>query len=188
MIVKHGEGRTKYGRRGQVELVHADVLPTQGLICARDLWTSMGIQIGGPVDGDPLFHHVTLPAGWKKAHTEHSMWSHLVDERGRKRALIGYNAAFYDRWASVDAVCRFTVGRDLEREDYVTSIVVAVKDCGQAVFRSEPIVVGERDWKACESAEEAGRASCVQWLTGRGYPNFADPSAYWTEAGALRSR
>jgi hypothetical protein len=174
-------------RRGQAELAHADVLPTEGLICDRDLWTSMGVQIGDPVDGDPLFHHVALPAGWKKVRTDHPLWSHFVDERGRKRALVGYKAAFYDRWASLSAVRRFAVERDPDQEGrdaQTTSIVVVVKDCDQVVFRSDPISVGKEDWKAREGADQAGRASCAKWLADHGYPNFADPAAYWDEPQA----
>ncbi|KKM96751.1 hypothetical protein LCGC14_1174880 [marine sediment metagenome] len=44
-----------------------------------------------------LFCKVKLPEGWKKQPTDHSMWTDLLDETGKKRAGIFYKAAFYDQ-------------------------------------------------------------------------------------------
>ena len=46
-----------------------------------------------------LFIECKLPAGWKITPTDHSMWSHVYDEQGTKRAEIFYKAAFYDERA-----------------------------------------------------------------------------------------
>lgn len=87
--------------QGQKELVNSEVLPTK-INSPRDVdvkakLTELGFKFGNVVDGDPLFQEVTLPAGWKKVATDHSMWSKVVDDQGRERISIFYKAAFYDR-------------------------------------------------------------------------------------------
>lgn len=58
---------------GQQQLVNSSVLPVNET--ARIHLETLGVVYGEPVDGDPLFVHVTLPEGWKKrAATSHSMW------------------------------------------------------------------------------------------------------------------
>lgn len=91
--------------RGQQKLVVSDVLPT-AIRGARGEETlkEWGIELGDYVDGDQLFRHATLPEGWQKRPTDHSMWSELVDAEGRVRANIFYKAASYDRKAHMDLV------------------------------------------------------------------------------------
>jgi hypothetical protein len=82
---------------GQQELVNASVLPADCDSASRAALEAAGVVFGEPVAGDPIFVNVTLPDGWKKVATDHSMWSDLVDGDGKKRAGIFYKAAFYDR-------------------------------------------------------------------------------------------
>jgi len=89
--------------QGQRELVNAEVLPAKG---DWEQLEALGVKRGDYVKGDPMFVHAELPAGWKKQATDHSLWSDLVDETGKKRASIFYKAAFYDR----DAFFRATAG------------------------------------------------------------------------------
>lgn len=165
--------------RGQRELINASVLPTKGTWDSRPTWEAMGIKFGDAVNGDDMFTHVELPAGWSKRATDHSMWSELVDDKGRKRASIFYKAAFYDRSAHISAVCRFEVGRDFERPDYRTAVVTRIKDCGAVVFQTEPIAVAEKDWAAADAASSVGLKECTKWLADRGYSDFTNPAAYW---------
>lgn len=87
--------------QGQRELVHSALLPVDG--SDHPDMQAMGIEWGEPANGDPLFRHAKLPAGWSKRATDHSMWSEIVDETGKKRASIFYKAAFYDRRADIHA-------------------------------------------------------------------------------------
>lgn len=87
--------------QGQQELVHSELLPVDGSNDGDVL--ALGIVFGDPVPGDPLFRKATLPAGWKKRATDHSMWSEIVDEIGKVRAVVFYKAAFYDRSAFIRA-------------------------------------------------------------------------------------
>ena len=82
--------------RGQSSFVNSDTLPKK---CDRQALEALGVVFGD--DADDLFVFVTLPDGWKKEPTEHSMWSRLVDGSGFEVASIFYKAAFYDRDAFV---------------------------------------------------------------------------------------
>ena len=85
--------------QGQTELVNSDVLPTKISEDGKERLEAAGVVFGKICDGDELFQDVTLPEGWEKQPTEHSMWSELIDDKGKKRASIFYKAAFYDRKA-----------------------------------------------------------------------------------------
>lgn len=97
--------------QGQRELVDSLSLPTeiqagrntdgtwQTKEQARQEFFDLGFTLGPPLPSDPLFCLATLPPGWKKAPTDHSMWSRIVDDKGRERVSIFYKAAFYDRSA-----------------------------------------------------------------------------------------
>ena len=113
--------------QGQRDIVHSDTLPTQ--FRDRGALERAGVIFGDPVPGDPLFCFCTLPNGWKKVATDYSMWSKLIDDKGRERAAIFYKAAFYDRKAHADTLRRFSIERDYERED---ASVYMVKDCNSA--------------------------------------------------------
>lgn len=86
---------------GQVQLVMSDVLPRRIIGAERSDFERLGFVFGAPVEGDPLFVHATLPAGWMKRATTHPMTSEIVDEKGRRRVHIFYKAAFYDRDANM---------------------------------------------------------------------------------------
>lgn len=64
---------------------------------ARAFLRDRGVVFGDPVDEDDLLQYVTLPEGWEKKSTEHSLWSVLVDDTGTDIAAIFYKEAFYDR-------------------------------------------------------------------------------------------
>jgi hypothetical protein len=167
--------------RGQQELVNASALPTNGLIGDVDKWKAMGIVIGSQVEGDAIFTSVTLPRGWTKRATDHSMWSDLVDDNGRRRARIFYKAAFYDRSAHVSAEPRFTVSRDYDRNDV---LVFRVLDGDAVRFtsteRSLSVSAGRRlPWGDLERHEKSAIAECKAWLVDNGYPDFGNAAAYW---------
>lgn len=203
--------------RGQRELVSSTVLPTEGLTARptytrasdRAYWEAVGVKIGAPVEGDPLFTHVELPAGWSKRATGHSMHSELVDDRGRVRGGIFYKAASYDRRASLARKDRFAITtpyKQLDREgldvldgERVINMAVFDQSVGdyetrEPLFRC-PIVVNpvydERGqvredahpaglWRRCEELEREQRDACLAWLNAR-YPNHADPIKQWED-------
>lgn len=164
--------------RGQAELVQSEVLPTSGLTrpAERAIWESMGLVIGEPVNGDTIFTHVTLPAGWSKKRTDHSMWSDLVDDKGRKRAAVFYKAAFYDRPARINVCTRFAIQRDWDSKEM---LVMQVLDGAAVRFSSGHPLPPDGDWQGRDRVESAATAECVAWLDANGFSDFKNPTAYW---------
>jgi hypothetical protein len=83
---------------GQRQLVTSDKLPTD-MGGQQAEFEAAGFTFGDVVEGDGLFRRATLPAGWSRQPSDHSMWSYLVDQHGRRRVGVFYKAAFYDRSA-----------------------------------------------------------------------------------------
>lgn len=98
--------------QGQKALIFSDTLPAQGDWEILERW---GVIPGG--SADDLFRFCTLPKGWTKVPTSHSMWSALKDARGLVRAKVFYKAAFYDRDAHFNVVNRFTISEVYSCED-----------------------------------------------------------------------
>ncbi|MFE6000377.1 hypothetical protein ACFQ6C_26510 [Streptomyces sp. NPDC056454] len=96
-----GQAIEEQERAGQAQLVNSDRLPTDRQGSAAE-YEALGFTFGDPDPGDPLFAPATLPEGWTCQASDHDMWSHLVDEHGRRRASIFYKAAHYDRRAFMD--------------------------------------------------------------------------------------
>jgi len=183
---------------GQSDFVANDTLPIKCMFCTREQLEQMGIVFGDPVDD--LFVNVQLPEGWRKEPTDHSMWSHLVDDQGRKRASIFYKAAFYDRNAEISLAHRFgcKVMPDLgySDPDYKKGDWhCIVTDCGETIWQSEEYVGPEPYYsdKTCETwLKWSGRKDALatvgtDWLDEH-YPDWRNDLAYWDEptaAGAV---
>jgi hypothetical protein len=170
--------------RGQASFCESVDLPTE---CGNEeVLKSMGIKTGEPYKDDPIFRPVELPEGWKKQATDHSMWSDLVDDKGRKRAAIFYKAAFYDRSAHMDVVRRFAVLQnydDCYGNKGLTHIQHRVLDCDKPVFETEKITVknrkdGEEDFQHTDGIAKEQRSKCEDWLS-KDYPEWEDPTMYW---------
>jgi hypothetical protein len=82
---------------GQAQLVKSHRLPVKS--DGDEAYIALGFTFGEPDRGDGIFRPATLPPGWSRKPTDHSMWSKFVDELGRERVAIFYKAAFYDRSA-----------------------------------------------------------------------------------------
>lgn len=90
-------------RAGQAQLVNSDRLPTD-LNGDQTDFEALGFVFGERDPRDPLFRSATLPEGWKREASDHSMGSYVVDGLGRRRVSIFYKAAFYDRRADMTLV------------------------------------------------------------------------------------
>jgi hypothetical protein len=176
--------------RGQQDLIFNDVLPKKCIYCDREQLEQMGIVFGEPVD--ELFIEAKLPEGWKKKPLEHSMWSELVDDKGRTRARIFYKAAFYDREAHIGIVPRFVCttepvcGYEADWEEVQESDIHAVvKDCGKIVWKSKPVAPSpeagstREDWDAFDERKKRILDEARSWL-GEHYPNWEDPLEHWS--------
>lgn len=155
---------------GQKQLVSdASYLPKEMLHgCTRAHLEAMGIVFG--FDRDDIFVSVTLLNGWSIKPTEHSMWSCLLDDKGRERAQIFYKAAFYDRKAHISLVNRYDVTRYVEvaKDTYAT----AVTDCGKPIHQ-----VGVRGRHEHSLGDKQAKLA-TKWLDER-FPEWRNPLAYW---------
>jgi hypothetical protein len=140
-------------KRGQQELVRSSQLPAKGnpygKVSAVEAYERLGINVIGPSKGDPIFLDVVLPEGWKKESTDHSMYTKLIDDRGRQRMTFFYKAAFYDREAFISTIERrfdFRVFENLSEEErghYESRMVkVLIEDDGAdyRVWADDPVV------------------------------------------------
>lgn len=133
---------------GGAQMAASELLPTDlGYDPdAKERYETLGFTFGEVVADDPMFQHATIPAGWEKRRTDHSMWTEIVDERGLKRVGIFYKAAFYDRSAHMhivnigwEAVSGFRYGQppaaipwdlftEAERAETLEALAKAIED------------------------------------------------------------
>lgn len=192
-------------KRGQIDQSFAETLPIEGTEPGknREMFEKLGFVFGNPTDG--IFVQAKFPAGWRKQATSHSMWSNLLDDKGRKRGMIFYKAAFYDRSAHISLNVRFTRNRimlDAKREeifDRSTGEYANGKHGAQNVFDHFVVtdnatneiafdgeIVSRPDWSNRPEAEkiqaqaDAAGEKCEQWLK-QNYPDWKSPLAYWDE-------
>lgn len=129
-----------------------------------------GIMFGDEVND--LFVAVTLPEGWQKRGTDHSMHSELVDNQGRVRAGIFYKAAFYDRRADMH-FCTFYSARVKYTDDGHDGAEVVTAD--GKTLKSFPKKGDEPSWDTRDRA--------ALWLDEH-YPDHRSVWAYWGTADA----
>lgn len=153
--------------RGQRDLVSSQRLPRR---CPKADLEALGFKFAvQSTDGDDLFWGVEYPSGWSMRPTDHSMWSELIDPKGRRRAGIFYKAAFYDRSAHMNLDQRYGISRTFDDGP----VVFFVRDFdGTRLHSADPVDSG--DW----TAHDAARKECEDWLTAN-YPNWESPRMYW---------
>lgn len=155
---------------GQATFCAQQILPKEMRDVTREQLEAIGFKFGK--DHDDIFVNATLPSGWKKKATDHSMWSNLLDAKGRIRAAIFYKAAFYDRSASMRMERRYSV---CSYEDSVRDkeyYEVVVKDGGVKLrsFGEYP----SRDYEHAQMLEK----EAASWLLAT-FPEHSDAFAYW---------
>ena len=161
--------------RGTQQLSESSVLPTEGL---DPVWAAkVGIKVLGKVDGDPIFSHVDLPAGWHQKTTDHDMHNKLLDDRGRVRASIFYKAAFYDRRADMRPECRYQMRTAYPEETGKGTVATRVVDTAKD---NVPIIAFEKQAGEGEAwhASNAARKEAAAYLRDN-YAAYEDPAAYW---------
>jgi hypothetical protein len=179
MVMGGSEAIPHQEASGQRSFVGSDTLPTDigrhSDYDAKAILEAAGVKFLGPVEGDEMFQYVEFPQGWKKVATDHSMWSDLLDDKGRERASIFYKAAFYDRSAHMSLSCRFGVSFDYDRFDKENVGVANVTDGGKVVHTTEPIPAnGEKRYDTSDKANKVA----VEWLD-TNHPDWRNPGAYW---------
>lgn len=162
--------------QGQRDFVASETLPTE---CPREKLESLGFVFGEAVDD--IFTYVQFPEGWSKVPTENSMWSDLVDNKGRKRGGIFYKAAFYDRSAHMNLDRKITCNQVFEsQDDYEAGhIKYRVMDDDESVLYENKYAT---DGKRCEGnywdVDSIAETNAREWLE-KNYPDYNNPMAYW---------
>jgi hypothetical protein len=186
-------GIEKQEADGQKDFVNSEELPT------RSPWNqlkALGVVLLDDLEAAKhahrLFCRVQLPKDWKKASTDHPMWSDLLDEKGRKRASIFYKAAFYDQDAFLTLECRYCSG--IFPEDMYKSEIPyeererapwygIVKDWDSTIlFKTKPYVGPKSTTTARAKAKYAKKAEleteAKAWLMEK-FPKFDSVLEYW---------
>lgn len=163
--------------RGQAQLVASDDLPIDmGGLSPELVAEKTGIQFGEPIN--ELFVAVTLPEGWSKRATDHSMHSELVDDKDRVRAGIFYKAAFYDRKADMYFTRFYLVKTDYSDEEKRTITVTG----GGEVIKTFGVIdwpgYESDNWRIASDKQEKLEAEARAWLD-ETYAEHSDPFAYW---------
>ena len=181
------DGVVESEAQGQREFERSEVLPTRGLDKeTRDGLEKIGFVFGEVIEGDSLFREAKLPKGWEKKPTDHSLWTDLVDNKGRKRASIMYKAAFHDRDAGITFSCRYgfidRCNDNWESEGFFDVIDKTTTndegDCDILFTVSYDIALKETDRIVyCEGKEKAKQEASA-WLN-ENYPEWNSPGAYW---------
>ena len=166
--------------RDSAQLVNSDVLP-KGDERDRAAMESVGIKLGKDVPGDPLFIYAELPEGWEKRRGEAGddpRGSYLYDDQGRKRAIIFYKAASYDRYASIAIMRRYRVEQDYDAANDDNLAIYTIADYTGTVHAMDAVTLPtERNRERYEVDSEA-RDAARKWLSDN-YPDCDSPAAYW---------
>lgn len=167
--------------RGQRSFVASTTLPIAFNSGKREELEAARVVFGKHVDD--LFCEAQLPEGWKKEATDHSMWSKLVDDKGRERASIFYKAAFYDRSAFLNVNRRFgvsgyegcdAVGHFIDYPSPHTHFATVIKDGGKTIK-----TIGiRRDSNADRNLRNKHSVEAEAWLS-ENYPDWQSRTAYW---------
>lgn len=176
MVLGGNKAILRQESQGQRSFVGSDTLPTK--FCRdgsfeKTVLEAAGVKFLGIVDSDPMFQYVELPNGWRKEATDHSMWSKLLDDKGRERAAIFYKAAFYDRSAHILLACRYNISVDYDRLNKENICVANITDCGDVIYSTEP----ECDQEGLGTINKA-RNAAAKWLD-ENYSDWRNPGAYW---------
>lgn len=153
-------------KAGQQALVASTNMP-KDMMPSRLAFEILGFRFGEPVD--ELFVKATLPPGWTRAGTDHSMHSDILDEKGRRRVGVFYKAAFYDRRADATLIGRYSIQRDYDLPG--DDLAFVVKDAGTEIYRT--ITTKRESYKD----EEQHREVAKKWLL-EAVPNAFEPSAW----------
>jgi hypothetical protein len=160
-------GIAKQEKEGQTSLGGFDRLPVSSFSNRHHL-EAFGFVVHDPIDD--LFTSVTPPSGWTLKATDHSMWSTLYDDLGRKRGAVFYKAAFYDRNATLRLDSRHRIERAYFPGSDDSSSRIVDGATGEALS-SKPF---REDYRLKNIDDE----ELAVELKSR-FPDHANPVAYW---------
>lgn len=157
-------------KNGQIEQSFAETLPVD-MGAQRQDFEKLGFVFG---KSDKLFIEAKFPKGWRKKPTEHSMWTEILDDQGRKRGMIFYKAAFYDQRAHAHLETRFRVSEDYADKERTVSVADA---CGKVSKKITGLKAP--DW-SLDAKINSARKELTAWLD-KTYPQWESPLAHWDD-------
>lgn len=177
---------------GQRDMVHSDTLPIRMDAETKAQLQQLGFIFIGPASTDPkeLFQFVTFPEGWKKAPTDHYLYTNIVDPKGHVRGNMFYKAAFYDRDAFMGGLTRrYTYRQDYSIKEpevapgtprtFIRPFQAWDNQTNSVIFTIEPppfepVGKFQKIW----DAEDYYKSLMKEWLIQQ-YPDHENPLAYW---------
>jgi hypothetical protein len=159
-------------KTGQALLVASSNMPKE-MWPSREAFEKIGFKFGNEVD--ELFLSASLPPGWTKAATDHSMHSKILDEQGRERVSVFYKAAFYDRKANANLIHRYRVGSIYAGSEgseglAEDEVIITITDGGKEIHRFPTVKRSEQF--------DGPREKAAAWLKAN-FQNTDDPTANW---------
>jgi len=191
MLLGPDKAITDQEAQGQRELVNSSTIPTDlgdrfssSYPSNQSILESFGFKFYGEVPGDSIFQYVDLPEGWIRKASDHSMWSHIDDTKGRARCNIFYKAAFYDRSAHLHINRRYTHQWDYDHFKSTGEITHIVYDGSIPIYTTLSLPCNidslyddeQSQGKVMDKAQELA----IEWLT-TNYPNWQSVDAYWDD-------
>lgn len=143
-----------------------DYLYWQGDGTWREAMERLGFEFGDDVDD--IFVSITPPSGWTLRASDHSMYSYIHDDQGRKRGSVFYKAAFYDRKANFSLCTRYQGGGDYRDQERFSSARDTAK--GTVLIEYGPT----EDFNQSEREDR----SIFEWLDDS-LPDWRNVEAYW---------
>ena len=173
-------------KEGQGQMVQSAQLPrlTNYDKEAREYYEDWGIKVFGVTKDDEIFVDVQLPKGWKKERTEHSMWSKVLDEKGRERLKVFYKAAFYDRSAHVQVQTFINRGVQMvsywngEYSDKNSPLEARVTNANGEMIYKESGETFKKYSKEYFNEKNRLKKNMEKWLKVN-YPEYQSHKFYW---------
>lgn len=148
----------------------------------KEQYEKMGITIHD--EADDLFWNVSLPEGWSIKATDHRLWKHVYDEKGRKRADFFYKAAAWDRDAFINFETRYHAKVDHVADSSCvyeiwkkSDFQGTVSDGDRVIFETQKISSTEDFKKDDENKKELW--AILNVYLEQNYPDYKNFHSYW---------
>lgn len=156
-------------RAGQAQVVVSGQLPARLKGGSQQAFEALGFSFGDTNAGDPLFRSATLPPGWRKIPSDHDLYTHIVDQFGRRRVVIMSKAAFYDRDAFMALVSLHEYVIDAARtgsqivtdDDWATPSAVAAELREEAMRLQQELGPASDRHSEADAEEESFRKKLI---------------------------
>jgi hypothetical protein len=151
-----------------------------------DKWTqhnarvlaAIGVKLLGVAAGNQFLQPITLPAGWKKVAGNRSVYSHIIDNKGRMRVeIISYQAGSNEQKVFMYLCRRY--GRSFDHDHFCNTNqgVTHITDGNQVMYTTQPVAADTHPGNPDMVMKETDAAAST-WLN-KHYPRWHNPGAYW---------